>query len=328
MSIDAKQTFVNAVKNILSDKLTMTELTYAIDAVSDELSHYKMERFEDGDNGMEFTEMLETFLSAKQVEGKSPRTIKHYRYVLGRLRDDAKTPIRDYTAFTIRNWLSKEKERGIADKTLKTYREVFSSFFGWLYKEGLLSKNTCANVAPIKCRKKVPLPYSEVDLECIKENCMSTRDRAIVAFLLSTGCRVSEMCALNRDSVDFHNMECTVLGKGDKERPVFIDDVTAMLLQRYMDERKDTEEALFVGRGTSRLSQNGVRAMLKRVAKNAHVENVHPHRFRRTLATNLIDHGMQIQDVASLLGHEKLDTTLKYVYIDKNNVKNAYRKYA
>lgn len=328
MSIDAKQSFVNSVKNILAEKMTMAELTRTVDAVSAELAHYNMERCADEACDMEFDEMLNAFLSAKQIEGKSNNTITFYRYVLERLKKESNIPIRDYTAFTLRNWLSKEKERGISDKTLKGNREVFSSFFGWLYKEGLLKINPCVNVGPIKCKKKIPLPYSDVDLECLRESCTGTRDKAILSFLLSTGCRVSEMCALNRDDIDFQNMECTVLGKGNKERTVFIDSVTAMLLQRYLHERTDIREALFIGRCSDRLTPNGVRAMLKRVAQRANVEKVHPHRFRRTLATNLIDHGMAIQDVASILGHEKLDTTLKYVYIDKNNVKNAYKKYA
>jgi site-specific recombinase XerD len=149
----------------------------------------------------------------------------------------------------------------------------------------------------------------------------------MISFLLSTGCRISEVCGLNRESVDLKNLECTVLGKGDKERTVFFDDVTAMLLNRYFSERKDNSPALFAGKGTDRMTPGGVRAKLKTIAQRAHVENVHPHRFRRTLATTLIDRGMDIQEVAALLGHEKLDTTLKYVYINKVNVKNAYKKY-
>jgi site-specific recombinase XerD len=145
--------------------------------------------------------------------------------------------------------------------------------------------------------------------------------------LLSTGCRISEICALNRNDIDIVNKEILVLGKGNKERTVFIDDVTAMLLQRYLEERKDDSEALFVGKGTSRLKPGGIRKILNAVATKAGVENTHPHRFRRTLATSLIDHGMPIQEVAAILGHEKLDTTMKYVYLNKTHVKNSYNKY-
>ena len=136
------------------------------------------------------------------------------------------------------------------------------------------------------------------------------------------------MCGLNRDDIDFTNLECKVLGKGNKERTVYIDTVTAMLLRRYLKDRADLNIALFCGKGTERIAPGGVRAMLKKIGERAAVENVHPHRFRRTLATNLINRGMPIQEVASILGHDKIDTTMKYVFIDKNNVKSAYRKYA
>jgi site-specific recombinase XerD len=201
------------------------------------------------------------------------------------------------------------------------------SYFGWLQKEGLLEANPCANLAPIKCVKKVRVPYTEVDIERLKESCWCTRDKALIVFLLSTGCRISEVCGLNRDSIDFISGECTVLGKGNKERTVFIDDVTAMLLQRYLSERTDESPALFSGKGTKRMTPSGIRARLHNIAKKADIDNVHPHRFRRTLATTLINHGMQIQEVASILGHDKLDTTMKYVYIDKTKIKNSYRKF-
>lgn len=207
-------------------------------------------------------------------------------------------------------------------------RQVFSAYFGWLQKEGLLRENPTVNLGKIKSVKKVRRPYSEVDLEKLKESCRSDRDRAIMALLLSTGCRISEVCRLNRDSIDFDRGEILVLGKGNKERTVFIDEVAAMLVKRYLESRTDTEEALFIGKGTSRLHPGGVRFMLKSIAKEAGVENVHPHRFRRTLATSLIDHGMAIQEVAAILGHDKLDTTMKYVYLDKNNIKSAYRRFA
>ena len=166
------------------------------------------------------------------------------------------------------------------------------------------------------------------DFEHLKENCTTLRDRAIISLLLSTGCRISEICGLNRDSIDFANLECVVLGKGNKQRTVFIDEVTAMLVKRYLFSREDRHEALFVGKGSSRLTPGAIRLMLNKIADVAGVTHVHPHRFRRTLATNLVDHGMPIQEVANILGHEKLETTMKYVYVNKTNVKNDYRKYA
>lgn len=327
MSITAKQTLVREIERTMKDKLTAADLVTLTDAISVCLAKYDVSRLPDADTGQEFDDMMDAFLSAKRIEGRSDKTIAYYRYVLSRLKSDANIPIRDITVFTLRSFLSKEQSRGIADRTLEGYRCVFSSFFGWLQKEGLLPSNPCANLSPIKCMKKVRTPYSDIDIECLKEACDNSRDKALVSFLLSTGCRISEVCGLDRDSIDFSGKECTVLGKGNKERTVFLDDVTSMLLQRYLSERTDPYNALFVGKGSERMTPGGIRAKLKTIAERASVDNVHPHRFRRTLATGLIDRGMKIQDVAAILGHEKLDTTMKYVYIDKNNVKNEYRKF-
>lgn len=328
MSIEAKQILLKDMEGILADKLTAATLEEVIDSIERRLVAFQVEMDPEHMTQNGFNELMDIFMETKRIEGRSEKTIAHYRYILSRLRDETSVPIDKMTVFTLRSWLSKEQSRGIGDKTLEGYRCVFSSFFGWLHKEGLIPSNPCANLGPIKCQKKVRTPYSAIDIETLKESCDCSRDRAMVSFLLSTGCRISEVCALNRDSINFHDGECTVLGKGNKERTVFLNDVTTMLLQRYMDERTDDREALFIGKGTERMTPGGVRARLKTIAERANVENVHPHRFRRTLATNLIDRGMNIQEVATILGHEKLDTTLKYVYINKNNVKNAYRKYA
>ena len=176
--------------------------------------------------------------------------------------------------------------------------------------------------------KKQKLPFSNVDIEKLKEKCTCSRDKAIICFLLSTGCRISEVTQLNKSDIDFQKKQCKVLGKGSKERIVYIDDVTILLLNRYFSERKDQSEALFVGRGTARMTPGGIRYMLRNLAEDAKVENVHPHRFRRTLATNLIYRGMPIQEVAKILGHEKLDTTMKYVYLDNNTLKFSYNKFS
>ena len=328
MSIIAKQQLLKQMEYELADRLSVNEMAFVQDKLNDLLSMYEVNGLPEGRYDSETDDFLEAFLSTKTIEGRSAKTIAHYRYIITRMMAEINVPIRRVTVFHLRNYLMAKKQGGTADKTLEGIRSVMCSYFGWLQKEGLLQDNPCANLAPIKCAKKVRVPYTEVDIEQLKEACDCSRDKAIVSFLLSTGCRISEVCALNRNSIDFQTLECTVVGKGNKERTVFVDDVTAMLLRRYFAERTDDSVALFAGKGTERMTPGGVRAMLKRVSQKASVTNVHPHRFRRTLATNLINHGMQIQEVASILGHEKLDTTMKYVYIDKTNVKNAYRKYA
>lgn len=327
MSIVAKQYLLKQVGNELGDSLSANDLQLVQDKLNNILSMYEVEDIEDGQIDGEADDFLNAFLDAKEIEGRSQKTIKHYRYIITKMMKDINVPIRRITVFHLRNYLMRKKSNGIQDKTLEGCRSVMCSYFGWLQKEGLLEANPCANLAPIKCVKKVRVPYTEVDIERLKESCWCTRDKALIAFLLSTGCRISEVCGLNRDSIDFISGECTVLGKGNKERTVFIDDVTAMLLQRYLSERTDESPALFSGKGTKRMTPSGIRARLHNIAKKADIDNVHPHRFRRTLATTLINHGMQIQEVASILGHDKLDTTMKYVYIDKTKIKNSYRKF-
>lgn len=327
MSITAKQTFTTELQERLSDKLTLKEINAVIESVTHQMAHYDMERLNDDVGQQEFEDMLELFSNAKRIEGRSEKTIERYQYILKRFRKFDKTPIREISVYNIRNYLAHEKGRGISDSTLRGYRDIFLSFFGWIHKEGLIDRNPCANLNPIKCRKEIKKPYSEVDIERLKEACITTRDKAMVSFLMSTGCRISEVCGLNRDDIDFTNMECTVLGKGNKERTVYIDPVCAMQLQNYLQERDDFEDALFVNKYAVRLHPGGIRKRLHELADTAGVQNVHPHRFRRTLATTLINHGMAIQEVASILGHEKIDTTMTYVFIDKRNVKNSYQKY-
>jgi site-specific recombinase XerD len=328
MSISAKQHLIKQIEHELGNVLTAVELNIVQEKLNIVLGMFDVNGLESGQIDMETDDFLTAFLDAKEIEGRSPKTIKHYRYIINRALTGSNTPIRQITIFHLRSYLMKMKSDGIADKTLEGIRSVICSFFGWLQKEGLLKENPCANLSPIKCAKKVRTPYTTVDIERLKESCSCARDKALISFLLSTGCRVSEVCGLDKCNVNFTTNECTVLGKGNKERTVFIDDVTVMLLKRYIDERTDDSPALFVGKGTNRMTPGGIRARLHNIADTAHVENVHPHRFRRTLATTLINHGMQIQDVASILGHDKLDTTMKYVFIDKVNVKNEYRKYA
>lgn len=326
MSIESKQMLLNALEEMLSDKLTAKDLRAFMQSASASLSEYEVEyKKQDGRAAEDY---LKAFIDAKQIEGRSQKTLDRYSYILRKLFRSAGVPLPEITTYHLRSYLMDMKTRGLGDKTIEGERTVFSSFFGWIWKEGLIERNPCANIGAIKCAKKIRQPYSDVEIEQLKEHCSNLRDKALISFLLSTGCRISEACGLNRDDIDFENLECQVLGKGNKERTVYIDNVTAMVLKRYLKSRTDVIPALFIGKGTDRMTPGGVRFAFKRIAEEAGVENVHPHRFRRTLATNLINHGMPIQEVASILGHDKLDTTMKYVYIEKSNVKNAYRKYA
>lgn len=263
-----------------------------------------------------------------QIQGRSEKTVKHYRYILVKMMQAVNTPTRNITVFHLRKFISDEKKRGISDRTLEGLRQVLSAYFGWLWREKLIACNPTANLGAIKYQKKVKLIYSDVDIEKLKDSCKNPRDKAIVSFLLTTGCRISEVTQLDRADITLSLMECTVLGKGNKERLVYFDQVTAMLLEEYLATRKDNSPALFVGRGGKRWTPGGVRSMLSKLAKECNVEHVHPHKFRRTLATNLIRRGMPIQEVAAILGHDKLDTTMQYVVLDKTEMAYSYRKYA
>lgn len=329
MSIESKQMFVNEVKMELGSLLVGSNVDAVMKVLSERLSDFDMEYIsEDGDANMG-EELLHAFLDAKKVEGRSPQTLGRYEYIIRRVMKSINVPIKKASVYHFRKFFASEKERGISDSTLEGTRQTLHAYFEWLSREGLLEKNPIANMGNIKCAKVERLPYTDVDIERLKESCTQVRDKAIISFLLSTGCRISEMCALNRGDIDFKNMECVVLGKGNKERTVYIDAVTAMLVQRYLETRTDDLEALFIGKRKNRLTPHGVRGLLETTAEKTNVSGkVHPHRFRRTLATKLISHGMPIQEVAVILGHDKLDTTMKYVHLDKSMVKNSYKKYA
>ena len=327
MSIAAKQVLLHDIETDLGSFLTADSATKVMQIIAERISTFEVEQSKEDASDAESDELLATYLSAKQLEGRSEKTLARYEYIIRRMYTEVKVPIRKISVFHLRTYLSGEKNRGVSDSTLDGVRQVLSAYFGWLQKEGLLPADPTINLNPIKAIKKVRRPYTAIDIEKLKECCENDRDKAIMSLLLSTGCRISEICQLNKNDIDFINKEILVLGKGNKERTVFIDDVTAMLLKRYLDERKDSSEALFTGKGTERMRPCGIRKMIHTVAERAGVENAHPHRFRRTLATTLIDHGMPIQEVAAILGHDKLDTTMKYVYLSKNNVKNSYNKF-
>lgn len=329
MSIASRTQLLRELSSVVGHYVNADRMDEIMANISEKIGRFSIDYDETPSGSDSETEdLLKAFLSAKEVEGRSPKTIQRYSYICRKALDKIGVPLRDVSVFHLRKYLADEKARGLSDCTLDGNRECLSSLFGWLHKEGLLKSDPTANLGAIKVMKKVRKPYSPTDIEQLKEKCSSSRDKAIICLLLSTGCRISEVCNLNRDALDFVNKEVTVLGKGNKERTVFLDDVTVMVLSRYLAERKDDSPALFTGKATDRLTPGGVRFMLRNLAEKAGVEHAYPHRFRRTLATNLIDHGMDIQNVAQILGHERLDTTLKYIYTDKGNLKNLYRRYA
>lgn len=270
---------------------------------------------------------LNKYIATKRIEGKSERTLRRYREQDMALLNFLGKPMEKITTDDIRFYLSVKRQRDkLKNSTLDGMRRCYNSFFGWLMVERMIPYNPCASIPKIKSTKIIRKPFSPADIDKIRRACDNARDLALVDFLYSTGCRVSEVAALDISDIDFGRKECVVLGKGDKQRTVYLTEVAAENLQDYLNGRKDFNEALFVGKGR-RMGKGGIESLVKHLGKRAGVENAHPHRYRRTLATNLLDRGMNIQDVAAMLGHSDLKTTQVYCYISQSNVKVAYHKY-
>ena len=273
--------------------------------------------------------LLKKFLATKRVEGKAESTIEYYNSQITPFLLNCGKRIQELETFDLRFYLSMYKEkRKVSNRTLENIRKCLSSFFSWLWEEGFIGRNPCRALKSIKYTKTVKKPFTAEELEKLKTGCRKSRDLALVSFLYSTGCRVSEVVALNISDVDFRRREITVIGKGDKERTVYLTEVAAMHLRNYLDGRTDRNPALFAGKGGKRLRKNGIEIFLKDLGRRAGVTNVHPHRFRRTLATYMIDHGAAMQDVQQILGHEDIRTTQIYVFTAKKNVKQTFERYA
>lgn len=328
MSMEAKIAFTNRIKGKLRDNLTILQKEQVIRAVSECLIGFDLEL--DSIEYRSSDELLRLYLNALEIQGRSQGTLGRYEYTIKKMINSVKVSTQEITVFDLRNYLTSEKERGLSNETLEGERQVFSAYFNWLFREGLISNNPIANLGPIKRMKKILRTYSEIDIEKLKQQCNSIRDKALVCFMDSTACRISEITQLNRVDVNINQMECKVLGKGNKERTVYFDAVTGLILEQYLKERVDNNEALFVSKKApyERLKPGAIREMLHKLQINADLDHiVHPHKFRRTRATRLVKHGMPIQEVAAILGHEKLDTTMKYVVIDNNDIKNSYQRY-
>lgn len=278
------------------------------------------------DNG----DLLELFLTAKEVEGCSPKTIAYYEATLQHMESWLSKPIAHVSSDDLRKYLSEyELERGSSKVTIDNIRRIFSSFFSWLEDEDYIVKSPVRKIKRVKTAVKTKETLSDEELEALRDSCDSKRDLAMVDLLASTGMRVGELIRLDIDDVDIQGRECVVTGKGNKQRPVYFDARTKLHLAAYLESRKDGNPALFVslnGR-TQRLSVCTVEKRIKALGERAQVGRVHPHKFRRTLATHAIDKGMPIEQVQRLLGHSKIETTMHYAMVNQSNVKASHEKY-
>ena len=244
--------------------------------------------------------------------------------------DTVNLPIDEITTETLRNYLSNYKNNSTAGMvTIDNIRRTLSSFFAWLEDEDYIIKSPVRRIHRIKAASTIKETYTDEQLESMRDNCDNPRDLALIDILASTGMRVGELVLLNRDDISFDERECIVFGKGDKERMVYFDARTKIHLQNYLDSRTDNNDALFVSLKApyNRMKIGGIELRLREMGKRLNIEKVHPHKFRRTLATVAIDKGMPIEQLQKLLGHQRIDTTLQYAMVKQSNVKIAHRKY-
>lgn len=273
---------------------------------------------------------VKIFLAAKRVEGCSEKTVRYYDSTIRNVLTKIGKAVKEVTTDDLRMYLDEyQKESGASKVTIDNIRRILSSFFSWLEDEDYIVKSPVRRIHKVKTCKTVKETYSDEALELMRDNSECVRDLAIIDMLASTGIRVGELVKLNRSDIDFENRECIVLGKGNKQRKVYFDARTKIHLQNYLKTRTDDQEALFVSlqKPFNRLLISGVEIRLRELGQKLDLNKVHPHKFRRTLATMAIDKGMPIEQVQQLLGHQSVDTTLQYAMVNQNNVKLSHHRF-
>ena len=282
------------------------------------------------ENDNDNSQLVESFVSAKRIEGCSEKTLKYYRTTIETMLIFVDKSIRYIQTEDLRSYLiNYQNEKQSSRVTIDNIRRILSSFFSWLEDEDYILKSPVRRIHKVKTATNIKETYTDEELETMRDSCTELRDLAIIDLLASSGMRVGEMVTLNREDINFNERECVVFGKGNKERLVYFDARTKIHLQNYLDERSDSNPALFVTlkEPHERLMIGGVETMLRELGRRLKLNKVHPHKFRRTLATSAIDKGMPIEQVQQLLGHQKIDTTMHYAMVKQQNVKLAHRKY-
>lgn len=274
--------------------------------------------------------MIDTFISSKQVEGCSERTIKYYKEIIEKFVNSFDKSIKQISTNEIRNYLSNYKDNSsCGSTTIDNIRRVLSSFFSWLEDEDYIIKSPVRRIHKIKTAVVVKEVLTDENLEKLRDECENIRDLSLIELLISTGMRVGELVNLNINSLNFEDRSCIVLGKGNKEREVYFDAKTKLHLKEYISKRNDSNDALFVSMREphQRLSISGIELIIRTLGINSNINKVHPHKFRRTLATMAIDKGMPVEQVQKLLGHVKIETTMNYALVNQSNVKISHRRY-
>ncbi len=322
--------FINEIEqamlNVL-DNEQLSQLRKVLDYTFRNVSVTEKESIQSESNN---TTLIDNFIAAKRVEGCSDKSISYYKSTIVNALKRIDKEVVHVTTDDLRGYLNDyQSESGASKVTVDNIRRILSSFFSWLEEENYIVKSPVRRIHKVKVGKTVKETYTDEALEQMRDHCSNARDLALIDLLASTGMRVGELVRLNRDDIDYQNRECIVTGKGDKQRKVYFDARTKIHLQKYVNSRTDTNEALFVSllAPYDRLQISGVEIRLRQLGRELNIAKVHPHKFRRTLATMAIDKGMPIEQVQHLLGHQSLDTTLQYAMVNQNNVKLSHHKF-
>ena len=325
-----KETIITLIIQHMLPVLTNEQLTTLRNVLSMAFDTVSMERTPGREESPLQVSNIDAFISAKRVEGCSEKTLKYYRQTIETLVNTLGKSPEQITTTDLRCYLTEyQSTRQTSRVTIDNIRRILSSFFSWLEDEDYIIKSPARRIHKVKTAKVVKDTYTDEELEKMRDHCDSIRDLAMIDLLASSGMRVGEMVMLNREDINFSERECVVLGKGNKERIVYFDARAKIHLQSYLECRQDNDPALFVSLRSpyTRLKIGGVESRLRKLGRQLQIPKVHPHKFRRTLATTAIDKGMPIEQVQQLLGHQKIDTTMHYAMVKQQNVKTAHRKY-
>ena len=325
-----KNELITTIEQAMLKKLDNAQLQALHEVLVQTFKDVSVTAVADADKAPDNTEILEEFLSAKRIEGCSEKSLNYYRKTITAALDSIGKGIKHITTDDLRAYLTVyQTEKKSSKVTMDNIRRILSSFFSWLEDEDYIIKSPVRRIHKVKTSKTIKETYTDENLELMRDNCVELRDLAMIDMLASTGMRVGEMVLLNRNDIDFNERECVVVGKGDKERMVYFDARTKLHLQSYLDSRTDSDPALFVSLRSphKRLTIGAIELRLREMGRKLGINKVHPHKFRRTLATMAIDKGMPIEQLQRLLGHQRIDTTLQYAMVKQSNVKLAHRKY-
>lgn len=325
-----KQTIINQVIQEMLPYLNNAQTEQLQKVLQHTLYNVKIIENKNDDNIHNEQDLVELFLAAKRIEGCSEKSLKYYEATIDAMLTTVGKDVKQIVTDDLRTYLTEYQSRKHSSRvTIDNIRRILSSFFSWLEDEDYIIKSPVRRIHKVKTASNIKETYSDEALEMMRDNCTDLRDLAMIDMLASTGMRVGEMVLLNREDINFNERECVVFGKGDKERIVYFDARTKIHLLNYLESRTDSETALFVSlrEPHQRLKIGGVEVRLRTLGKRLNIPKVHPHKFRRTLATMAIDKGMPIEQLQQLLGHRRIDTTLQYAMVKQSNVKLAHRKY-